>query len=570
MRRAAKILLAIVGVAVAIFIAIVAFVALRFDPDAYRPALIDAVADATGRKLEIDGELGLDFLPCCAVELGSVRLGNPPDTPAGTFAAVRSAAASIRIWPLITRREIAIGTLRLDGVEIELVRLADGRVNWEFEQADATPEPADAAPAVAGFRLDAIQVADGEVRYRDLESRSEYRARDLSLATGPVVESGSLDVAAPRLALTLAGTALPEAGIPIALTAERVTFVQDSGTLDLPGLQLSAGDTQATGEFAIADTGRIGFDLALDRLDLDAYLPKSAPEEERSREVPAADAAEPTQLPLHLIRGLDVVGNLRAKELIAFRMRFTDVSGSLSAANDVLSIDPLTANLFGGRYAGNMRVDATRDDGAVTLDQHFTGMEVSELLKARFGRDVLAGTLNASISGTGKGPTTRDLLATMAGPVKLDLADGVYRGTDFVYELRRARARLKRDAAPPRPEHPQTPIDELTMTGRLGEGVLRSEAITIVIPAATIDGSGDFDLLDLTLDHRLNARLVDADETGAPVGLGDLAGRKIPFTVKGPAADPNVRIDLQTLIREQGQDALRRGLDRLFGKDKQD
>jgi hypothetical protein len=94
------------------------------------------------------------------------------------------------------------------------------------------------------------------VRYRDLRSKSEYRAADLSLATGPVVQQGALDVAAPRLTLLLAGTALPEAGIPIALEAERVTFVPGSGTLDLPGLRLAAGDTHAIGEFAIADNGR--------------------------------------------------------------------------------------------------------------------------------------------------------------------------------------------------------------------------------------------------------------------------------------------------------------------------
>jgi AsmA protein len=570
MSRPAKVLLGIVAVVVVLFVAIVAFIALRFDPDAYRPLLVDTVAQSTGRTLEIDGELGLDLFPCCAVELGPVRLGNPPGAPEGTFAAVRSAAASMQIWPLLARREVAIGAVRLDGVELELVRFADGSVNWEFEQPDKAKDDADTSPTVAGYRLDSIEITDGQLRYRDLGAKSEYRAADLSLATGAVVQQGALEIATPRLALTLAGTALPEAGIPIALKAGRVTFVPESGTLDLPGLELAAGATNATGEFAVADTGQIGFDLALDRLDLDAYLPKAAPEEERSKEVPAADAAEPTRLPLHLIRDLNVVGNVRAEELIAFRMRFTDVSGSLRAANDVLTIDPLTANLFQGRYAGNLRVDAKRQDGVVTLDQHFTGIEVSDLLKARFGRDVLAGTLTASLSGTGRGPTTRDLLATLAGPVELDLADGVYRGTDFVYELRRARAKLTRDPAPPKPENPQTPIDVLTMSGRLGEGVLRSDAITLQIPAANIEGSGDFDLLELTLDHKLTALLVDADQAGAPVGLGDLAGKKIPFTVKGPATDPNVRIDLQKLIKEQGQDALRRGLERLFGKDEKD
>jgi hypothetical protein len=82
----------------------------------------------------------------------------------------------------------------------------------------------------------------------------------------------------------------------------------------------------------------------------------------------------------------------------------------------MLTIDPLTAS-----PASLRRQHARgrgREDGVVTLDQHFTGIDAMSC------RGV-SGALRALTAGfgTGNGPTTRSV-ATLAGPVELNLADG--------------------------------------------------------------------------------------------------------------------------------------------------
>ena len=58
----------------AVLIAVVTLV----DPDRFRPAIVAAVQQSTGRTLTLDGDVGLKLLPCCAVEVTQAALGNPP------------------------------------------------------------------------------------------------------------------------------------------------------------------------------------------------------------------------------------------------------------------------------------------------------------------------------------------------------------------------------------------------------------------------------------------------------------------------------------------------------------
>jgi AsmA protein len=572
MNRPLRIVLGVCLALAALFAIVIVAIALRFDPNAYRPQIVDSVAQATGRSFELDGDLGLELFPCCAIALGTARLGNPEGFPAATFAEFDSASASVKLWPLLLRREVEIGTFRIEGLALDLVRGADGRGNWSFEgeaAVESSPEETSTSAPIAGLRMDSIDAGGADVRYRDATSGREYRASDVHVRTGAVLFQGALTVDTPDIALTATGDTLPNGRVELALAADRIVFAPDAGTLDIPGLALRIDDSTVTGDVAVADTGMLGFDLQIDRFDVDAYLPK--PEQQKqaqAREQAGASTSEPTPIPLELIRRLKLVGNVRAGELTLFRTHLTQVEGSLRAEGGVLRVDPLAATLYGGQYRGTVIVDATGSQAAVRLDQALTRVQVGELLKSRYDSDRLSGALTATLVGSGSGRTTRDVLRTLAGTVDLDLADGVYRGTDFLYELRRARALLKQEAPPPKPAREETPIDVLEMQGRLGNGVMRSDAITLEIPAARVGGKGDLDLLALLLDYDLEAELVAAPDDPMSRDLEDLAGKPIPFTVTGPARDPKIRIDLEDLLKGEARSALERGLRKLFGGDR--
>jgi AsmA protein len=225
------------------------------------------------------------------------------------------------------------------------------------------------------------------------------------------------------------------------------------------------------------------------------------------------------------------------------------------AADGILRLDPLTASLYGGEYRGTVTVDATGDTAQVSLDQELVAVQIEEVLQGYFDTDVLAGALTMRLAGSGAGNTTDDLLRGLGADVSFDLADGVYRGTDMVYELQRARALVKKEAAPTPPENPVTPIRALSMQGRMADGVLQTKRLSAETSAVQLLGRGGLNLLDLDLDYTLDAKVLASAASAAK--LGDLANLTIPLTLKGPIAGPKVGVDMQGLLTNALRDTAR-------------
>ncbi|MEQ1803585.1 MAG: AsmA family protein [Gammaproteobacteria bacterium] len=178
---------------VAVLVAVVTLV----DPDRFRPAIVTAVQQSTGRALTLGGDVGLKLLPCCAVEVTSATLGNPPGFDGEPFLRVDSARLAIRLWPLLTRREVEIGTVRIAGLQANLAGRKDGSNNWTF--TDPAPEPADTGggegPAgIAAYNLAGIVLEDARIDYSDEADDSRYRVEQLRVETGAVRDGAPFDV----------------------------------------------------------------------------------------------------------------------------------------------------------------------------------------------------------------------------------------------------------------------------------------------------------------------------------------------------------------------------------------
>ncbi len=228
----AILVVALIGVAVA--------VALIFEPNDYRPMLIEVVEENTGRNFELPGDLDLSWFPCCSVAVGPSSLSNPPGFPDQSFAKIESAALSLKLWPLITRREIEIGTVTLDGLDISLIQLADGRGNWEFETPQAEASATDEPSNLGALNVAGVEIRNGQVRYQDQGTESAFTASNLRIDTGAVGENlpipvdMTLDLTdesnGTSAQLTLATT--------VGLAGDLVTFAALNLELEAPGARL--------------------------------------------------------------------------------------------------------------------------------------------------------------------------------------------------------------------------------------------------------------------------------------------------------------------------------------------
>ena len=178
---------AIAGIVGVIVIAVVAF-AMFFDPNDFRDTLSAQVEEATGRELAIEGDLSVSFFPWLAVEVGRTTLGNAAGFGSDPFVRFDSARLSVKVMPLLTRQEVAVGTAALDGFEANLAVAADGTTNWEdLAGSGDAPAAADTGSS-SSVALDIANVAlnDARINYTDAQSGSRYTLTNVNLNTGRI------------------------------------------------------------------------------------------------------------------------------------------------------------------------------------------------------------------------------------------------------------------------------------------------------------------------------------------------------------------------------------------------
>ena len=145
-----KILLLAAGGIVALIVLVIAIVAATFDPNKYKPEIVAAVKDKTGRTLAIEGDLGLSFFPSIGIAVGKVSLSEPDSSR--IFARVEQAKIALALWPLLSKR-VVVDRVTLSGLALDLVQGKGGKTNFG-DLAGSTAAGPKAAPQQGAMRLD--------------------------------------------------------------------------------------------------------------------------------------------------------------------------------------------------------------------------------------------------------------------------------------------------------------------------------------------------------------------------------------------------------------------------------
>ena len=188
MRKAALIL----GGLVVVLVIAVAVLPRVIGLNSFKPQIADAVRDATGRELRIDGDIGLAVLPGVELSLSDVALSNADWAKEPNMVTLGSV-------------DVKLGLLSLLGGGVEVERLiirepavyleqdAQGRGSWEFETAQtAEPEPAaeEGSGRVGNISLGDVRVEGGRLSFVSAASGQEITVDALNLkAVLPNIDS---------------------------------------------------------------------------------------------------------------------------------------------------------------------------------------------------------------------------------------------------------------------------------------------------------------------------------------------------------------------------------------------
>ncbi len=336
-------------------------------------------------------------------------------------------------------------------------------------------------------------------------------------------------------------------------------------------VELVVDDTTFRGDVSIArdERGTIGINLAGDSMDLDRYM-EPAPEGGAS-----SGSAVPVEIPVELIRALNMRGDLTLESADLSGMIFENVKLGLRAANGDLRLHPITADFFDGKYDGDVRINVSGSTPVLSVNETVRDVSLESLARAMFEQENITGTINGSFKLSGRGDSLAAIQRSLGGNISMELIDGAWEGTDLWYELRRARALYKQEPAP-EPEQPaRTQFSSVKATGPVADGVFRNDDLFAQLPFMQLTGKGSVDFAAAEVDYRMTARILENPELATDATaeeLDEFTEAKIPLRITGSLADPTIAPDIEKMLKDEVKEKVEEEikdklLKKLFGND---
>jgi AsmA protein len=430
------------------------------------------------------------------------------------------------------------------------------------------------ADLVLDLRDDVARVERFSVHVSDLHLTGLIEVRGLS-EDQPVLQAElRSNTFNPRELLAALGLDAPETTDPDVLQRMALDLSLSGGLdrLAVNPLLVSLDDSSLRGEAGLDLSGprpMVSFVLRGDRLDLDRYLP---PEIEQARvaevpaEAPEAPGAEDISidLPLELMRSLDIDGSLRLDTLTLLGLTLQNIEMKLRAQEGEWRMEPLSGAGYEGRLESRLTLDARRDVPRFAGRVQLEDVAIGALLEAlRQEESKLLGTGNLALEIDTSGATMKALTSALNGSGSMRFRNGAVRGINVARVVRHADARLRGETPVDDGEPNETDFTELSGSFRIENGVVRNDDLAAHSPLLRVSGRGSADLPAQQLDYRVDTTLVATIEGQGGRNLDDLRGVNLPIRITGPFAGPRFRLDLDDVVRDRIDERVRRETDRL-------
>jgi AsmA protein len=460
----------------------------------------------------------------------------------------------------------ALDKVELQGTYLSQPSAETGAAQQHSRGAADAPKPLAFSLSSSGMALDnrAHTLAPTRIEVKVGDAALDVSLSGEKMSTERVV-TGSVAVpttSARELLLSL-GVAPPTTRDPGALSAFglQTNFRLTRTQLQLSALQLTLDDTRVQGTAGIEDldTSALRFDLNVNGINVDRYR---APVEKAAaaKHPPGPPDAPPTPLPLETLRKLNVTGTLHVASATFSNLVFTDVVMPLVAKDGHVRLGPTQARLYGGSYNGDIVLDARPVQAQLSLNEHLHGTDIGALVKAAFDSGRISGRADADVAVTGVGNTDDAIKRSLSGKIDVEVKQGALLGVDFVFELQRVNALLKRQVPAQRTGTgpPRTVFNALQTNGTLENGVLRIDDLRMETERAAncflkIHGRGTLDTVTEAINYQLVAAVNKLPAgnalAGAGSGLDALTAVEVPLTMTGTMSSPTVRPDIEALAK---------------------
>ncbi len=406
-----------------------------------------------------------------------------------------------------------------------------------------------------------LSLADLALQVQDLMMNGKIDARDI-LAEKPVF-NGNIQIK-PFNLRKLAGSMsieLPEMADNGTLEniALQTQLEGSNNHINATGLQLTLDQSQITGQFGVENFAKPGFrfDLSLDEIDADSYLPPVKEGQQQSAPPASAAAGGATELPLQTLRDINARGSLKIGKLKASGITSENVVVTIDAKDGLIKLSPMQADLYQGKYQGNVNVDARGDVLKLAIDERLEGIQAGPLLKDLTGDAKISGKANANIKLNGTGKDIDAIKQTLSGNGNFSFNDGALKGINIGETIRKAKAALSGQKLSDTGAPESTDFSSLAGSFTANNGIINNDDLEMMSPLLRVNGKGSASLPKETIDYNLRVSIVGTSKGQGGKELAELKGVTIPIKITGTFAEPKPSVDLAAIVKEQASSELK-------------
>ncbi len=230
------------GALVALVLITILVVVWFVDPNSFKPRIEAAVKDATGRELQLVGDIEIGFFPWLSLRTGEGSFANAPGFGAEPMVSWKRAELGAKLFPLLRGRLVADRVV-LEGADVRLLRRADGAANWQGIGGGGEPEDPNAEPME--IHIDGVEIIDSHVSFVDETVPRRIEISKLNLQTDEVSLGKPLTDTELSGVLHMDGFA-PQ-GVPFRIDVPRLQAPADFSSIDVGSFEFDFDGLESEG-----------------------------------------------------------------------------------------------------------------------------------------------------------------------------------------------------------------------------------------------------------------------------------------------------------------------------------
>ncbi len=325
-------------------------------------------------------------------------------------------------------------------------------------------------------------------------------------------------------------------------------------TVALDNLQINLDDTLIKGYVHVKQfkQAAVVFNLAIDTLNVDRYAaPKKA--SAKAKPAPAATpatavAAATTLIPVQTVRNLNVTGDLNIDKLQVAKLKMAKFSFNIHAKQGVVRTKQSIKHLYGGRYQGQIQVNARHKTPTITLNEKINNVQLEPLLKDMQpdAPAQVTGVANISAKLAMRGNTVPAIKASLGGNVAFELKKSAILGFNIQEMIDLGKLAVEGKRMQQSYAQEQTVFSIIEGTANINKGLVRNNDLLAESSTVAIKGAGTVNLVNEAIDYKVQAKIKQA--AGKDIKI---KGRPIAINFRGTISQPTYSVDVMAMMTDK-------------------